>query len=222
MGTLGGEQPYSCCVEVIAAPRHPIFARVYDVLASLDERRVAPYRARICGDLRGTVLEVGAGSGLNFRHYRGAELVVAAEPEPTMLRNAARRVRSARVPIDLVRASAERLPIADRSVDAVVCSLVLCSVRDLDAAVAECSRVLRVGGKLRFFEHVRAERDAAARWQDRLERPWGWFAGGCHPNRDTVAALERRGFDVRFERAEAPAPVATFLPEIVGEAWLRT
>jgi hypothetical protein len=100
-----------------------------------------------------------------------------------------------------------------------VASLVLCTVADLDQALAETRRVLHPGGTLRFYEHVRAEDPRLARWQDRLERPWGWLVGGCHPNRDTVAAVTAAGLRVvqldRFDLQVMP-PLAR--PHVLGVA----
>jgi SAM-dependent methyltransferase len=90
-------------------------------------------------------------------------------------------------------AAAEALPFEDGRFDAAVATLVLCSVRDPDMALHEIRRVLKPGGRLLFFEHVRGE-GGLAWWQDRMERPWGWFAGGCHPNRDTIEAIREAGF----------------------------
>jgi SAM-dependent methyltransferase len=101
----------------------------------------------------------------------------------------------------------------------VVASLVLCTVADLERALAETRRVLRPGGMLRFYEHVRAADPRLARWQDRLERPWGWVAGGCHPNRDVVAAIVAAGFGVleldRFDFQIMPPLVR---PHVLGVA----
>jgi SAM-dependent methyltransferase len=159
---------------------------------------------------------------MNFSHYSAVSGVVAIEPEPRMLAQAKRRAASDPAPIVLVRASAERLPFKDGTFDTVVCSLVLCTVPDQRAAIRECRRVLKQDGSVRFYEHVRAQGDRTARWQDRLERPWGFFGGGCHPNRDTLGALVEEGFTVRFRRFEPPIPGASFLPHVIGEARVRT
>jgi SAM-dependent methyltransferase len=98
--------------------------------------------------------------------------------------------------VEVVEAPAERLPLDDGSFDTVVSTLVLCSVEAPDAAAAEIRRVLRPDGRFLLIEHVRSpDSDRLARWQDRLERPWGWVTGGCHPNRDTAATLAAAGLD---------------------------
>ncbi|MDP8955866.1 MAG: class I SAM-dependent methyltransferase [Actinomycetota bacterium] len=201
------------------SPQHPVFSRIYDpLLARPAERWEGRYRSELCGGASGLVLEVGAGTGMNFSHYSEVLRVVAIEPEPHMLDQAKRRAAVDPAPVVLVRASAERLPFEDGTFDTVVCSLVLCTVPDQGQAIRECRRVLKPNGSLRFYEHVRATGDRAARWQDRLERPWGFFGGGCHPNRNTLAALVQEGFRVRFRRFEPPVPGGWFLPHVIGEA----
>ena len=118
-------------------------------------------------------------------------------------------------------AGAERLPVADSSIDTAVATLVLCTIPDPEAALAELARVLAPEGRLLFMEHVRADEPSAARWQDRLERPWGWFGRGCHPNRDTLATIEASGLQVSdLERDTMPKAPPIVRPLIVGEATL--
>ena len=109
-------------------------------------------------------------------------------------------------------APADRLPFDDDSFDTVVVTLVLCTVEDLDATLAEVARVLRPGGRLLFLEHVRAEEPRLARWQDRLERPWRFIGHGCHPNRDTVATIAASPLELERRRARRPAEGAADRP----------
>ncbi len=200
--------------------RHPVFARCYARVGHLLDAEVAGHRSKLLAGLAGRVIEVGAGNGLSFPHYPATVTeVVAVEPEPYLRRLALAAARRAPVPIRVVDGTAEALPAPDTAVDAVVASLVLCTVQDLDRALAEARRVLRPGGTLRFFEHVRGEDPRLARWQDRLERPWGWLAGGCHPNRDTVAAITAAGLRVvALERFDLQAMPALARPHVLGVA----
>jgi ubiquinone/menaquinone biosynthesis C-methylase UbiE len=200
--------------------RHPIFARVYARVGHLMDAEIGDHRRRLLAGLTGRVLEVGAGNGLNFPHYPATVTeVLAIEPEPYLRRLALAAARQASVPIRVLAGTAEALPAPDGAVDAVVASLVLCTVTDLDQALAETRRVLRPGGRLHFYEHVRAEDPRLARWQDRLERPWGWLVGGCHPNRDTVADITAAGFRVvALERFELQAMPALARPHVLGIA----
>lgn len=208
---------------VPTSPKHPVFARIYDpLLARPAQQWEGRFRSELCGGATGLVLEIGAGTGMNFSHYSAVSRVVALEPEPRMLEQARRKGASDPAPVTLVRGSAERLPFSDGTFDTVVSSLVLCTVPDQRKAIRECRRVLKPGGSLRLYEHVRAGGDRAARWQDRLERPWGFFGGGCHPNRDTLGVLVEEGFTVRFRRFEPPVPGGWFLPHVIGEARIRT
>jgi SAM-dependent methyltransferase len=183
------------------AKGRPIFAAVYDVIGRIDERAgMAERRRDLLAQAHGRVVEIGSGTGLNFAHYPPAVTKVeATEPDRFMRKRARKAAALAPVPVSVTDAVAEALPFEDGSFDAAVSTLVLCSVRDADMALHEVLRVLKPAGRLLFFEHVRG-RGRLARWQDRLERPWGWFAGGCHPNRDTLAAIRDAGFEM--EQAE--------------------
>ena len=170
-----------------SAPWARVSARIYDPFLYLAEViGVRAARKALVEQATGRVVELGAGTGLNVAHYPpGVRELILAEPEPAMRRRLERRVRRSSREADIVDALAEQLPLADRSVDTVVSTLVLCTVEQPDRALAEIARVLRPGGKLLFIEHVRAESPALAWWQDRLLGPWRRFACGC-------AATERR------------------------------
>jgi ubiquinone/menaquinone biosynthesis C-methylase UbiE len=185
---------------------HRLFAALYDrQLAPLERGWLGRRRAALVGDLGGRVIEVGAGTGASLAHYRRAATVVACEPDPAMRTRLAAKLAGAPVPVEVSPAPAEALPFPDASFDAAVSMLVLCTVADPAAALAELRRVLRPGGRLVFLEHVRAE-GRLARWQDRLAPLQVWFAGGCHPNRDLEAAIAAAGFVVaELERFE-PTP----------------
>ncbi|GAA2392804.1 class I SAM-dependent methyltransferase [Streptomyces glaucosporus] len=205
--------------------RHPLFARYYARFApALDVRAgIGAHRAELTAGLSGRVVEVGAGSGLNFPHYpAGVREVVAVEPEPRLRRAAADAAREAPVPVSVVPGTAEELPADDGEFDAAVVSLVLCSVRDPERALAELRRVLRPGGGLRFYEHVRAEGAAGFLLQRALDRTvWPRLFGGCHTGRDTVAAIGAAGFAevshrrLRVPERGAPTPVSA---HVLGRA----
>jgi ubiquinone/menaquinone biosynthesis C-methylase UbiE len=200
---------------------HPVFARLYArVRPTLDDQGVGEHRKRLLDGLAGRVVEVGAGDGGNFAHYP-AEVtgVVAVEPEPYLRAKAETRAFAAAIPVEVVNSTADRLPLTDGSIDAVVASLVLCSVPDQSVALAEAFRVLRPGGELRFYEHVAAEPDTRL---DRIQRiadatVWSWFSGGCHVHRDTATAITTAGFTItdldRFSFGPNPAA-----PHILGRA----
>jgi len=148
--------------------------------------------------------------------------LVLTEPDPHMARRLEAKLAATppAPPTEVVAAGAEALPFDDGSFDTVVSTLVLCSVEDLERTTAEIRRVLKPGGNLLLIEHVRdGDNPNRARWQDRLERPWGWVAAGCHPNRDTRAALAAAGFDVAaLEPGELPKAGPIVRPTISGAA----
>ncbi|MGH2985325.1 MAG: class I SAM-dependent methyltransferase, partial [Solirubrobacterales bacterium] len=172
--------------------------------------------------LSGRVAEVGAGNGINFEHCPAAvDELVAVEPEPHLRAAAARAADEAPVTTTVVDGVADALPLEPRSADAVVVAGVLCSVPDQAAALAEFRRVLLPGGELRFYEHVRSPRRGFARFQDRADLVWPLLMGGCHPNRDTAAAIAAAGF--RLERCRGfgfppHARLYPVMPRILGVA----
>ncbi|MGY1593584.1 class I SAM-dependent methyltransferase [Geodermatophilus sp. SYSU D00708] len=203
---------------------HPLFARFYARLAPAMERSGAgEHRQRLLAEVSGRVVEVGAGTGANFAHFPASVTeVVAVEPEAYLRARAAEAARHARVPVTVVDGVADRLPAGDAEFDAAVVTLVLCSVPDPDGALREISRVLRPGGRLYFWEHVRADGGTLARVQRGLDRTvWPALCGGCHASRDTLAAVEGAGFRVervdrfRFPDAVPPMPTA---PQVLGTA----
>jgi SAM-dependent methyltransferase len=189
---------------------NPQFARAYVRVSQRAERRgVAEHRRRLLGGLRGVVCEVGAGNGLNFAQYPGTVTrVIAVEPEPTLRGYAEEAARRAPVPVTVLAGHADALPVEDGSCDAVVASLVLCTVPDPATSLAEAWRVLRPGGELAFYEHVRSANRVVAALEDLAAPVWSRMAGGCHPNRDAVAEVRAAGFEVtsvdRFGFSSAP------------------
>jgi SAM-dependent methyltransferase len=194
------------------AREHRVFAALYDVIGRRAERGAMGARRReLLREASGRTLEIGAGTGANLPHYPELPALILVEPDGAMRRRLAPRAAAARFPVEVLDAPAERLPLADASVDVVVSTGVLCSVDDPPRALAEARRVLRPGGRLLFIEHVRAE-GRAARWQDRLTPVWRRLNAGCHPNRDTLAAIRAAGFTVATVRR---------LDDVAAPPWIR-
>jgi ubiquinone/menaquinone biosynthesis C-methylase UbiE len=197
------------------------FAGLYDrVLASTEEAGLREMRRELLSGARGRTIDVGAGTGANLELYPDeVDELVLAEPSPHMAKRLRERAGSAARRSEVVEAPAEQLPYADDSFDTVVFTLVLCTVPDPDAGLAEAARVLRPDGRLLFLEHVRSENPRTARWQDRLMRPWRFFGAGCHCNRDTAAAIGRAGLRIEgLEHGEMPKAPPIVRPLIRGAA----
>ena len=178
-------------------------------------------RRRLLAGARGAVLEIGGGTGANLAHYRYVDRVVVAEPDPFTRRRLAQKLTDARVPVEVSATGAEELPFPDGSFDTVVSTLVLCTVPHQESALDEVRRVLRPGGRLLFIEHVRAV-GSAARWQARLRPLWGRLFGGCHLDRDTVAAIEEAGFEIETcEYFHPPIAFSRLTPHVQGSATIR-
>jgi ubiquinone/menaquinone biosynthesis C-methylase UbiE len=176
---------------------HPVFARYYARASqAMETAGMAGHRRRALAGLTGTVIEVGAGNGLNFAHYpAGVTKVLAVEPEPHLRQLAEQQARQAPVPVEVRDGVAERLPAADASFDAAVATLVLCSVADQGAVLGEIHRVVRPGGQLRFLEHVQAGTPGWRRVQRLVDATiWPLLIGGCHTGRDTLGSIASTGF----------------------------
>jgi ubiquinone/menaquinone biosynthesis C-methylase UbiE len=200
---------------------HPLFARLAAFMASREDETDRDYRRETLSGLRGRVIEIGSGSGPNFPYYppEVAELV-SVEPEPNLRAKAVEAAGAVDTPITVIDAIAERLPFEDASFDAAVAVLVLCSVPDQPAALAELHRVVKPGGELRFYEHVIGSSKRLATVQRAMAPGLAKVFGGCRADRDTAAAIETAGFRLesyrRFlVRKPMDAPAA---PRILGVA----
>jgi ubiquinone/menaquinone biosynthesis C-methylase UbiE len=189
--------------------QHPRFARQLERLSVLcDERGMAEHRRRLVAGVDGHVVEIGAGNGRMFAHYPpGVTQVVAVEPDESLRASAERAAREAPVPVEVRAGHADRLPVADGWADAVVVASVLCSVPDQATALAEIIRLLRPGGELRFYEHVRSENRVLELVQDLVTPLWARGVAGCHPNRRTSDAIRASGLVVEHEDRFAFQPL---------------
>jgi ubiquinone/menaquinone biosynthesis C-methylase UbiE len=182
-------------------PRHRWFAATYDFFSKMDEKKTSPMRDFAAGEASGKVLEMGAGTGLNFDHFDWSkvETLDATEPDLHMLKRAQTKLEAlpaeVQSKVKLHEAPAEALPFPDGSMDVVVATLVFCTVADPDKAFAEAWRVLRPGGQLRLIEHVVGQGFSGG--LQRVVQPvYGWVSAGCKLRRDTEADARRAGFDL--------------------------
>jgi ubiquinone/menaquinone biosynthesis C-methylase UbiE len=206
----------------VRSMQHPRFARAYlRIAAQANKRGADSHRERLLEGLSGRVVEIGAGQGLNFVAYPATvSQVIAIEPDDTLRAHAERAAASAPVPVTVLAGHADQIPADDSSFDGAVLSLVLCSVPDQRRALLEVSRILRPGGQMRFYEHVRSDSTVFARLEDAITPLWSRLAGGCHPNRDTKTAIEESGFAIdAMERfGFSPQPLIPRSAHILGRA----
>jgi ubiquinone/menaquinone biosynthesis C-methylase UbiE len=204
-------------------PEHRVFAAIYDRLfESLEKGGLADKRRELLAQASGATLELGAGTGHNLQYYSPAVTrLVLTEPDPHM----AKRLRAhaeevGREGVEVVEAGAESLPFDDGEFDTVTATLVLCTVPDPEAALAEVQRVLKPDGRMLFMEHVRAGTPRRARWQDRLNPVQNKLFGGCNLNRTTAETIRSTALRVEEVRDdEMPSAAGPLVkPMIVGSA----
>lgn len=189
-----------------SALRQRWFAWVYRYVDRVQKPFTARLRGELLGDLEGEVLDVGCGPGTNFAHYGPRARVTAVDYNPHMVDLARQALPAPRAEVAVQVADATALPFEAERFDAYVTTLVLCSVPDLERAVDEAWRVLKPGGQLRIFEHVRSQTPWKARLQRWLSPAWAFLVDGCRLDRDTDEAFWRRGFEVHeVRRPRVPA-----------------
>ena len=199
--------------------RQRIFARALARFNTKYERFAEEYKQRLFSQVSGAVLEVGPGTGANLRYLARADVRwVGVEPNPFMKKYLQEEAARLGTQIEIRSGTAESLPAADSSQDAVIATLVLCCVKDQRISLKEVLRVLKPGGKFLFIEHVAAPRSTRLRLIQNLVTPvWKQLGDNCHPNRETWTALEQAGFGhVSYARITAPLPVVS--PQIIGSA----
>ena len=184
---------------------------LYDAFAALsDWRGLRRWRQWLAGGARGRVLDIGCGTGRTLPYYAADVTVIGVDPARDVLKRAALRSPSAR----LVQARAEALPFRDGAFDTVVSGLVFCSVGNPRRGFAEIRRVLAAAGELRMMEHVRSPVPWRARLEDRIQPLWTRLTGGCHPNRDTEAAVEASGFRIARATRRAEGVMRCFAARV--------
>jgi SAM-dependent methyltransferase len=211
-------------LEAVRFDQHPFRGRFnaafFGLMDPYMERMLRPYKRQVFADLPHEVVEIGPGVGANLRYLPAGARLIAIEPNRYMhegLRAAAARHG---VEVDLRDCGAEHTGLPDHSVDTVISSLVLCSVADPAAVIAEVRRVLRPGGTFRFVEHVVAPPGSATRLAQRmLRRPWAWTFEGCSCERDLEHDLRVGGFEsVAVDRYRIRTPFVPFNTQIAGVA----
>lgn len=183
-----------------------LFARFYDpFMEAMEQRVLSRFRKRLLDPLSGHVLEVGSGTGVNFKLYPEGCHIIASEPSEHMLQYASERLRTepVKAEVELVLAGVgDRLleeHIPSEGLDAIVCTLVLCTIPDPEAAMAGFAKWLKPGGRLIVLEHVHGSSRARRVTHDLLNPIWKRFAEGCHLNRDTAEMLLGHGFTPIWE-----------------------
>ncbi|MGB6408829.1 MAG: class I SAM-dependent methyltransferase [Planococcus donghaensis] len=174
-----------------------LFPALYDIaMKPLEKTRFEKIRANLVQKAQGRVVEIGFGTGANFRYYRGVKRVDAIEPNPQMSKHAAKRIKNARTPIFTYEARAEKLPFEDNSFDSVVATLVFCTIPYPIKALEEIQRVSKPGAKVLLFEHVKMDQEAIGKAQEVVTPVWKKLCDGCHLDRDTLELVKRSGLKV--------------------------
>jgi SAM-dependent methyltransferase len=192
---------------------------MFTLLDRYQHHKFAARKRALFADLPSTVVELGSGTGASLRYLAPGTRLIAIEPNVHMHSALRRHAAQRHVELEVRQESAERTGLPDASVDAVICTLVLCTVPDPAAAVAEVRRILRPGGQFCFIEHVRAESGPLRKLQRVTARPWRYVFEGCDLGRDTSATLATAGFsDVRIDHYRMGGLFVPIWPQISGTA----
>ena len=202
--------------------RGPLNAAGLRALDGVFHRTLGRQKEQLFADLPDEVVEFGSGPGTNLRYLRPGTRLVSVEPNPAMHAPLRQAARERGVELELLAHSADAVPLEDASVDAVICTLVLCTVPDPAAALAEAHRILAPGGRFLFIEHVAADPGTnrlLATQQRVLRRPWRWLFEGCELHRHTGELVEAAGFtSVELRAGTAQPALLPVAPMVWGTA----
>ncbi|WP_442600204.1 class I SAM-dependent methyltransferase [Neobacillus sp. D3-1R] len=173
------------------------FANWYDLIMNpLEKNKFLEIRKKLLSKAKGKVLEIGAGTGINFPLYKQADSVIAIEPNPYMIKQSSAKMKLATIPIEVIQTGAEHLPFQDHHFDSIVATLVFCTIPDGEKAIKEIQRVCKPGGNILLFEHVIMENHLLASMQNLFTPAWKKVAGGCCLNKDTVKLLRDHQIEI--------------------------
>lgn len=193
-----------------------LFAKLLPYASRRHERLVADRKRELFATLgaHDVVVELGAGTGPNFRYYPPTIQWIGIEPNGFL--NPALTEASRGFNTRILELAAESIPLGDGIADAVVCTLVLCSVADPKLVLCEVLRVLKPGGRFYFIEHVGARRGSGLRLVQQIVQPiWKLCADGCRTCRDTALSLQNAGFE-QLELQAFTLPLGIFSPHVAG------
>lgn len=171
------------------------FAKWYDFfMYPLEQGKFKQIRGELLKKAHGKVIEIGAGTGINFPLYKRVESVTAIEPSSFMIERSKKNLHAASVPIDIIQSGAEKLPFSDHTFDTVVATLVFCTIPDTEKSLQEIKRICKPNGKILLFEHVKMDNPYLARLQKQLTPYWSKICDGCQLDRETVQTVTANGF----------------------------
>lgn len=196
------------------------FAEWYDLLNSVVESKVIPYRLLTAGKSLGDTLEIGSGTGANLPYYVDSKSLTMLEPDIHMTKKLITRVKSSGKDVQIVTSFGENLPFEDNSFDSVVTTLVLCMVKDVEKVVSEIHRVLKPGGKFFFYEHTVAETLPGRLLQNLLDPMWILATTGCHLKRDILGIIRATPYTkIDHQAFNLNVGIPITIPNIVGSAY---
>lgn len=195
------------------------FASWYDILNSIVEPFVIPYRKQTTSKCEGYVVEIGGGTGANLSFFDNAEKITIVEPDKYMRKILHQRIHNVKIPVQIISTTGENMLVESNSVDSVLCTLVLCMVDDVEKVINEAYRILKPGGKFYFYEHIQANSKSGKIFQLILDPFWKFATTGCHLRRNTLEHIKNSEFtDIQYDYFNLKVWIPFTIPNIVGEA----